>query len=73
MENTIVVEKKCFHCGKMARVEVPREQYEAWRSGVLAQNAFPQLPPEDREMLISGTHPECWKAMFGFFGRPDDE
>jgi hypothetical protein len=65
---TVVIEKTCIHCKKPARVEVPREQYEAWRSGVLAQNAFPQLSADEREMIISGTHPECWDAMFGFFG-----
>jgi hypothetical protein len=65
MPNTVIVEKRCFHCGKIARLEVPKSQFDAWRSGVLAQDAFPNLSAEEREMLISGTHPECWKEMFG--------
>jgi hypothetical protein len=27
--------------------------------------AFPELPPEEREFLISGTSPEGWKRLFG--------
>ncbi len=32
------------------------------------QNAFPELTPDQREQIISGTHPKCWAKMFG-----DDE
>lgn len=28
------------------------------------QNILPDMPPEYREMLITGIHPDCWKQMF---------
>lgn len=40
------------------------EQYHAWKGGVHVQNIFPSWPPEDREMLISGTCPSCWEEMW---------
>jgi hypothetical protein len=32
--------------------------------GQLAQNAFPHMSDGEREMLITGTHPECWEKLF---------
>jgi hypothetical protein len=29
------------------------------------QDVFPLLGKEEREMMISGTHPKCWIEMFG--------
>ena len=34
------------------------------KAEILAQQAFPELPTEIREQLISGTHPKCWDEMF---------
>lgn len=36
-----------------------------WQNGELAQNAFPYLKADEREMLISGICPTCWDKMFG--------
>ena len=55
---------RCFHCGKTGYLELPTEGVRAYANGTLAQNAFPDLDRELREQIISGTHPECWKAMF---------
>lgn len=63
--DTVIVEKRCIGCGKVASIEVPKNQFYVWRSGVHCQDAFPQLSRETREILISGTHPECWNNMFG--------
>lgn len=62
----------CMHCNKTSLMEVPEEGYKAWsRGGVLIQDAFPTLSLEDREVLKSGIHNECWEEMFG--GLEDDE
>jgi hypothetical protein len=61
----IVIENRCIHCGKPARVEVYKTQFDAWRAGMLAQNAFYDKSADEREMIISGTHPKCWDEMFG--------
>jgi hypothetical protein len=31
--------------------------------GEATQVAFPNMPADQREMLISGTHPVCWDMM----------
>jgi hypothetical protein len=33
--------------------------------GVTARKAFPELPKEEREFLISGTSPSGWRKLFG--------
>jgi hypothetical protein len=33
-------------------------------SSLLAQEAFPNMKPEDREFLMSGITPEAWNKMF---------
>jgi hypothetical protein len=53
----------CLECGEGSVVEVDPWQYKAWRDGTLIQVAFPDMSIADRELLISGTHPECWDKM----------
>lgn len=60
--------KPCFMCSKAGKVTVDLEGYELYNAGVLIQDAFPDLSDDVREMLITGTHPECWDAMF-----PDED
>jgi len=60
--------RQCFHCGKRGELQIPSPDYFAGikklEEGALIQNAFPTLSTEQREQIISGTHPECWKKMF---------
>lgn len=53
--------------GKINKRTVPAtpEQFDAWKAGALAQDAFPFCSAEDREFIISGITPEEWKATFG--------
>jgi hypothetical protein len=53
----------CCVCGKSATLEVPIEGYKKWQSGAHVQDAFPAMPPDQRELLISGTHPKCWDEL----------
>ena len=39
-------------------------------NGPFIQDAWPESTAEQREQVISGTHPECWNEMFG---EEDDE
>ena len=56
----------CPFCGNTYSVTVDFEDFFAWKHGLrLAQNAFPYLTPDERELLISGICPECWEKMFG--------
>lgn len=64
-DDTISVRtKRCFSCATTSVVVLDRAAFEAWQSGTFVQVAFPHLSAEDRELLISGTHPACWDAMF---------
>lgn len=68
-ERYITVKKICPWCHNIAEIRVLRDQYNAWKSGVLAQDAFPNLSASEREIIISGTHPKCWDEMW----KEDDE
>jgi len=56
--------KRCPVCGLDSHTTVPDMAYFAWLGGMLAQDAFPDVPPAMREQIISGTHPDCFDAMF---------
>ena len=57
---------QCPFCGCITELEIPLEGYFAWKlDGELVQNAFPELTPTEREMLISGICPDCQKDIFG--------
>lgn len=60
--------RPCMKCGKASILEVKQEQFNRWRKGEHVQNVWPEWSSDERELLITGTHPECWKRMFG-----DDE
>lgn len=55
---------KCFHCGNYGFVIARRSDYDAWVNGELIQNAFPEMPAERREQLLSGIHPECFDEIY---------
>ena len=61
----VAVVTRCPFCGRGNEVEVNEADYWDWQDGELAQNAFPYLSAEEREMLISGICPSCWTEMFG--------
>ena len=68
--NEIVVDNPtCLHCGNGSQTRVDWLAYALWQGGDLIQHAFPNLNAAQREMMISGTHPYCWKEMMG----EDDE
>lgn len=54
-------------------IPVTEQQLEAWRQGMLIQNAMPHLSPEDREFIMTGVTPEEWKEVFGAGEDEDDE
>jgi hypothetical protein len=65
----------CPLCRQPSMVEnIPEEAFDSWWrdgkvDGQFIQQALPMLSAGDREVLISGTHDECWDKMFP----PDDE
>lgn len=61
----VCVVTRCPFCGKGHEIEVNEIDYLDWQDGEHAQNAFPYLSANEREMLISGICPDCWDKMFG--------
>jgi hypothetical protein len=62
----------CKLTRKMYSVKVPAEGLYRYRRGALIQDAFPEMPKEDREFLVSGFTPEAWAQMFPL-GSDDEE
>jgi len=69
----ITVITGCPFCGLIHEVEVNEIDYLDWQDGTLAQDAFPYLDANEREMLISGICPDCWDKMFGSDEEPDPD
>lgn len=63
-DTTVMIETACPFCGATHMIEVNLTDYWDWGDGKLAQDAFPYLTPDEREMLISGICLECWDSMF---------
>jgi hypothetical protein len=61
---TVVV--KCRECDQSFAFGCTRQQFLAWSSGTLIQNAMPHLSPAERELLISRTCGPCFDALFAF-------
>lgn len=54
----------CPECGRRSEVELDDVAYLVWMNGRHVQDAFPEMSLEQRELLITGTHPECWEKIF---------
>lgn len=63
-KDEITCSRECSIIGEIYSVTVGKLAYEAWKDGVFAQDAFPELNAEEREFLISGTTPAEWDDMF---------
>lgn len=65
MKNIVSLKTKpCLVCGKEGYVDVYYEDVTRYINGAKVQDAFPYLPAEQREMIISGTHPACFNEIF---------
>jgi len=53
--------------GKKNSLDIPvtETQIQSWRFGALIQDVMPNLTPDQREFIISGTMPESWAKIFG--------
>ena len=57
--------KPCLVCGERQVLELPKAERDYWYDNeCLVQEAFPDMPKDQREMLITGTHPACWIELF---------
>lgn len=63
-KDAVLVGRNCPFCGEYHEVLVSEADYYNWQNGEYAQNAFPYLSAEEREILISGICSTCWEKMF---------
>ena len=61
--NATQIRVQCPICGKGDVVTVDTERYQAWKDGMLIQDAFPGMPSTTRELILTGTCSECWSEM----------
>lgn len=62
-----LLERTCMHCDNTTEFSLSRKQYNEYIvERKYVQDVFPELSKEEREVIISGTHPECWNAMFQY-------
>lgn len=62
--NVTVNTGTCIVCGKPGTVTLPRAAYERIVAGEHIARAWPEGSVGDREMLINGTHDECFNKLF---------
>lgn len=67
----IKVNRRSMATGNMNTMELPLTEQDLMGGeyerayGKLIQDVYPQLNPDQREFLISGSTPEEWEEMFG--------
>ena len=54
----------CGCCHKRFELTMCLKGYKAWKEGMLIQDAFPYLTPEQRELLITGLCTTCFTILF---------
>lgn len=56
----------CCRCGKPHIIEVDEAKFIRWKRGKgNIQDIFPELTPDQRELMISQICQKCWVDMFG--------
>jgi hypothetical protein len=63
-DTIVVYTRPCPMCGVPSQLEMTKEQLDRYNSGALPQDVFPTWNSSKRELVITGTHSECWDAMF---------
>jgi hypothetical protein len=64
----VIKTKTCVVCGKGGEVQVTDAELLAYQTQPgFVQKVLPRLSDGEREMLISGTHSECFDDLFGGF------
>lgn len=54
----------CLFCGTQHTIVVNQDDYNRWMKGEYAQDCFPYLTADERELLISGICGPCFDKSF---------
>lgn len=63
-EEMLTIGVMCYVCKKVYAITLPKKGLIAWKTGILIQNAFPELDADTRELLISHICAPCFNTMF---------
>lgn len=64
MKNTTTCIRTCPICGTVSMITVDTACFNKYLAGEYIQNAFPNLPADDRELILSGMCKDCQKMFF---------
>jgi hypothetical protein len=56
--------KPCPLCGNTSKIMVDRVALQSFQAGAFAQEVWPNWAGDQRELMITGTHPDCWDKIF---------
>lgn len=62
--NMIQISKKCIMCNTVHYMTLDADKVKRWRAGEKIQDVWPEMSPDEREVLISGTCPKCWDELW---------
>lgn len=64
---------KCWHCGNTGTIELTEAEAVALKVTRFVQDALPMRTADEREQVMTGTHPACWAEMFPNEDEEDEE
>ena len=64
-KDKVSIDATCFQCKTTHHFILNKDQYLDWQIGMRIQNAFPEMDPDTRELLISGICGTCFDNLFG--------
>ena len=59
------ITKKSIFTGieRTLEINITQDQFDAWKNGMLIQDAMPNISAEDREFVMTGTIKEEWDEL----------
>ena len=64
-EKFIQLVGKCPYCDTSWTLKVSKDAFNKFKyEGVHVQDAFPDMSPDERELLVSGICNTCWDKIF---------
>ena len=60
----VILNNTFVHCGEANQITLDAVALANWRNRELIQNVLPKLDYNQREIIQTGIHPECFDSMF---------
>lgn len=62
-ETKININNTCPVCDCRSFIQVDLDPFIRWLNGEFIQDVWPELDAGQRELIKTGTHPDCWDQM----------